>query len=68
MTCYKLLTCEFKVFGIQGKLEKWIHSVSLAVTPVDLVTILFWNLESGISILAARTLRVRKARHLLSTL
>ena len=27
MTCYKLVTCEFKWFGLQGRVEKLIQSV-----------------------------------------
>lgn len=28
MTCYKLVTCEFKWFGLQNKVENLIQSVS----------------------------------------
>ena len=34
MTCYKLVTCEFKWFGLQGRVEKLIQSVCMLLMHV----------------------------------
>ena len=42
MCCYKLVTCDFVWWGLQGRVEKLIQKVSTDVAHVHAITSLAW--------------------------